>query len=186
MSSPRTQAARRTRISELLEETSIRSQEELRSRLASEGFDVTQATVSRDLLELGAVKAVDGQGGIAYRLPEDSAGTRQGRGQGARAAGVHRAARAFQDLVVSVDHSANIVVVRTPPGGAQYLASTIDRSHWDSVLGTVAGDDTVFLVTRDARGGASVAAEILALAQARGDSRMTGTAGASARRGGSR
>ena len=166
MSSPRTQAARRTRVSELLETSPIRSQEELRSRLAAEGFDVTQATVSRDLLELGATKADDGAGGTAYRLPDHAEG------------GAHRAARAFQDLVVSVDHSANIVVVRTPPGGAQYLASTIDRSHWDAVLGTVAGDDTVFLVTRDAKGGAAVEAEILALAQARGDAGATRTKGA--------
>ena len=66
-----------------------------------------------------------------------------------------------------MDHSANIVVVRTPPGGAQYLASAFDRAQWKPVLGTVAGDDTVFLVTRGGNAGSDVAAEILAMAEGR-------------------
>ena len=66
-------------------------------------------------------------------------------------------------MLVGVDSSANIVVLRTPPGGAQYLASAIDRSDWPDVIGTVAGDDTVILVTRAPDGGAAVAAAILGL-----------------------
>jgi transcriptional regulator of arginine metabolism len=72
-----------------------------------------------------------------------------------------------QDVLVGVDSSANIVVLRTPPGGAQYLASAIDRSDWPDIIGTVAGDDTVLLVSRDRDGGADVAAAILGLVEPR-------------------
>lgn len=170
MSSPKTQAARRIRVAELLSAQSIHSQEELRSLLAEEGFAVTQATLSRDLVDLGAIKLADGDGRHVYAL-----GSTRGDEPGVD---TQRTARAFHDLVVSVDHSANIVVVRTPPGGAQYLASTIDRAQWEAVIGTVAGDDTVFLVTRDPRGGATVAAHVLDLAQSRaGDPRASGRKG---------
>lgn len=78
-----------------------------------------------------------------------------------------RLARAAHELVVSVESSGNIVVVRTPPGGAQYLASAFDRALWAEILGSVAGDDTVLLVTRGVDAGASVAAEILTMAEGR-------------------
>jgi len=159
MSSPRTQAARRTRIGEVLASRSIHSQEELRAVLAQEGFRVTQATLSRDLVDLGAIKVARDDGRASYTLPADT-GPEVGVEMG-------RLARAAHELVVSVDHSANIVVVRTPPGGAQYLASAFDRAQYAPILGTVAGDDTVFLVTRGADGGGVVAAEILAMAEGR-------------------
>lgn len=159
MSSPRTQAARRTRIGELLSARSIHSQEELRAVLAQEGFTVTQATLSRDLVDLGAVKVARDDSRAVYTLPAD-AGVDAGAEMG-------RLTRAAHELVVSVDHSGNIVVVRTPPGGAQYLASAFDRAQWEPVLGTVAGDDTVFLVTRGVDAGGFVAAEILAMAEGR-------------------
>lgn len=158
MTAPRTQMARRTRIAEILTMRDVHSQGELREILAAEGFSVTQATVSRDLVDLGAAKRiVDGR--AVYSLAPDGAveaGSEMGR-----------LGRAIHELVVAVDSSANIVVIRTPPGGAQYLASSIDRSLWPSVLGTVAGDDTVFLVTRDSAGGVQVAAEILGMAEGR-------------------
>ena len=78
-----------------------------------------------------------------------------------------RLARAVHELAVSVEHSLNIVVVRTPPGGAQYLASAFDGAHWGSILGTVAGDDTVLMVTRGADAGAEVAEAIVAMAEGR-------------------
>ena len=159
MTSPRTQAARRTRIAEILATRSIHSQEELRSVLAAEGFDVTQATLSRDLDDLGAVKVAHDRERATYVIPAD-AGHESG-------SDLTRLMRAASELVVSVDHSANIVVVRTPPGGAQYLASSFDRAQWHPVIGTVAGDDTVFLVTRGADAGSEVAAEILAMAEGR-------------------
>ena len=159
MTAPRTQAARRTRIGEVLATRSIHSQEELRSALAEEGFAVTQATLSRDLLDLGAIKVANGDGRSVYVLAAE--------GGHEATAEMSRLARAAHELVVSVDHSANIVVVRTPPGGAQYLASAFDRAQWQPVIGTVAGDGTVLLVTRGASAGADVAGEILAMAEGR-------------------
>ena len=162
MSSPRTQAARRTRIVEILAACSIHSQEQLRTALAEDGFTVTQATLSRDLLELGAVKVPDGEGRGAYAVaPEQSSDRPEA------AVEATRLSRALHELAVSVDHSLNIVVVRTPPGGAQYLASAFDTAHWGSILGTVAGDDTVLIVTRGAEAGADVAESILAMAEGR-------------------
>ncbi|MGI9197580.1 MAG: arginine repressor [Candidatus Nanopelagicales bacterium] len=159
MTAPRTQAARRTRIGEMLAARSIHSQEELRTALAEEGFAVTQATLSRDLVDLGATKVPNGDGRAVYALTAD--------GGHESTAEMSRLTRAAHELVVSVDHSANVVVVRTPPGGAQYLASAFDRAQWDPVIGTVAGDDTVLLVTRGADAGAEVAGEILAMAEGR-------------------
>lgn len=162
MSSPRTQAARRTRILEILAARSIRSQEELRAALAEEGLAVTQATLSRDLIDLGAVKVPDGTGRTAYALSAEHAAARP-----EASAETMRLGRALHELAVSVDHSLNIVVVRTPPGGAQYLASAFDGAHWGSILGTVAGDDTVIVVTRGVEAGSEVAEAILAMAEGR-------------------
>jgi transcriptional regulator of arginine metabolism len=159
VTAPRTQAARRTLIAEVITRQRIHSQEELRTALASEGFAVTQATLSRDLVDLGAVKLPNGDGRSVYALPADRPVE--------VAAEAHRLARAVHELAVSVEHSLNIVVVRTPPGGAQYLASAFDGAHWGSILGTVAGDDTVLIVTRGADAGAEVAEAIVAMAEGR-------------------
>lgn len=158
MTTPRTQLARRTRIANLLAGGQVHSQEELRALLLRDGIAVTQATLSRDLLELGASKVAGADGRQVYLL---HAGGPEGSAE------LSRLSRTVHELVVSVECSANIVVVRTPPGAAQYLASALDRSRWDAVLGTVAGDDTVFLVTRDPDGGAAVCAELLAMAEGR-------------------
>lgn len=162
MSSPRTQAARRTRIVEVLGTRSIHSQEELRTVLAEEGFSVTQATLSRDLVELGAVKVPAGDGRGAYAVTSEQPPDRP-----EAAVESTRLARALHELAVSIEHSLNIVVVRTPPGGAQYLASAFDGAHWGPILGTVAGDDTVLIVTRGVDAGAEVAESILAMAEGR-------------------
>jgi transcriptional regulator of arginine metabolism len=167
MSSPRTQAARRTRIIDALSSRSIQSQEELRAVLADEGFTVTQATLSRDLVDLGAVKVSNGDARSVYALPSEPNGTRPEAAVEAAPVGLTRLARALHELAVSVDHSLNIVVVRTPPGGAQYLASAFDGAHWGSILGTVAGDDTVLIVTRGVEAGAEVAGAILGMAEGR-------------------
>lgn len=159
MTAPRTQAARRTVIAEVITRQRIHSQEELRTALASEGFAVTQATLSRDLVDLGAVKVPHGDGRSVYALPADRPSE--------PAVDANRLARAVHELAVSVEHSVNIVVVRTPPGGAQYLASAFDGAHWGSILGTVAGDDTVLIVTRGADAGAEVAEAIVAMAEGR-------------------
>ena len=162
MTAPRTQTARRTLIADVLTRESIHSQEELRAALAEHGFEVTQATLSRDLVDLGAVKVSNGDGRSVYALPAESPTERPDT-----TVESGRLARALHELAVSVDHSLNIVVVRTPPGGAQYLASAFDGSHWGAILGTVAGDDTVLIVTRGADAGAEVAEAVLAMAEGR-------------------
>ena len=132
--------------------------------LAADGFAVIQATLSRDLDELGAVKVTTERGDQVYAVPAEGGDT---RAQAPDTESVARLAKVAQDVLVGVDSSANIVVLRTPPGGAQYLASAIDRSDWPDVIGTVAGDDTVILITRAATGGAAVATAILGLVEPR-------------------
>lgn len=160
MSVVRTKAARHQSIVALLSRVLVRSQVQLAELLGAEGFHVTQATLSRDLDELGAVKVATESGDQVYAVPAEGGDTRPHAPDSESAA---RLAKVAQDVLVGVDSSANIVVLRTPPGGAQYLASAIDRSDWPDVIGTVAGDDTVILITRDPEGGAAVAAAILGL-----------------------
>ncbi len=164
MSIPHTKAARHRRIVELLDRVPVASQSVLAQLLGADGFVVTQATLSRDLDELGAVKVATPSGDLVYAVPAEGGDSRP---QAPDADSVTRLARVAQEVLVSVDSSANIVVLRTPPGGAQYLASMIDRSDWPEVIGTVAGDDTVLLVTRAADGAAGVAAAILGLVEPR-------------------
>jgi transcriptional regulator of arginine metabolism len=164
MTLPTTKAARHRRIAELLDRTEVGSQAALAALLAADGFAVTQATLSRDLDELGAVKVATQAGDLVYAVPAEGGDS---RAHAPEADGTARLAKVAQDVLVSVEHSANIVVLRTPPGGAQYLASAIDRSDWPEVIGTVAGDDTVLLITRAPTGGAAVAAAILALVEPR-------------------
>lgn len=159
MTAPRTQAARRSLIAQVITRQCIHSQAELRTALASEGFAVTQATLSRDLVDLGAVKVPNGDGRSVYALPAERPAE--------PSADAGRLARAVHELAVSVEQSLNIVVVHTPPGGAQYLASAFDGADWGSILGTVAGDDTVLIVTRGTDAGAEVAEAIVALAEGR-------------------
>jgi transcriptional regulator of arginine metabolism len=160
MTIPNTRAARHRRIVELLDRVPVASQAALAELLADDGFAVTQATLSRDLDELGAVKVATDSGEQVYAVPAEGGDTRRHAPDADTTA---RLAKVAQDVLVGVDSSANIVVLRTPPGGAQYLASAIDRSDWPDVIGTVAGDDTVILITRAPDGGAAVAAAILGL-----------------------
>lgn len=148
-----TRAGRLARIGEILNARQVRSQVELRQLLADEGIEATQATLSRDLDELGAVKlrAPDGGAGV-YVVPED--GSRQVPGI---AGGTDRLARLLSDLLVSTDSSGNTAVLRTPPGAAQYLASALDRANLADVAGTIAGDDTVFVLVREPMTGAQLA-----------------------------
>jgi transcriptional regulator of arginine metabolism len=164
MTIPNTKAARHRRIVELLDHVEVGSQAALAQLLAADGFTVTQATLSRDLDELGAVKVTAASGELVYAVPAEGGDSRP---QAPDADAAARLARVAQDVLVGVDSSANIVVLRTPPGGAQYLASAIDRSAWPEVIGTVAGDDTVLLVTRSPDGGAQIAAAILGLVEPR-------------------
>ena len=151
-------ASRLALIQEIISGNNISSQAEIVLQLARKGVSVTQATLSRDLEILGAVKIVKGSAGLCYAIPDDGTGAPITRD-------ASRLARAMTELAASVDYSANIVVVRTSPGAASYLASTIDRSGLNSIIGTVAGDDTVMLITRDPVGGATVCQELQDLAR---------------------
>ena len=151
-------ASRLALIQDLISAGDISSQGELVSLLSKKGVKVTQATLSRDLEILGAIKIQNGTAGLCYAIPDDGSGTPITRDSS-------RLGRAMSELAAGIDFSANIVVVRTSPGAASYLASTIDRSGLESIIGTVAGDDTVMLITRDPDGGASVCHELQELAK---------------------
>jgi transcriptional regulator of arginine metabolism len=150
-----TKAQRQHQIARLLAGHAISSQGQLVEVLAADGVIATQATVSRDLEELGAVKVRIPGGTMAYALPEH---TREG------AAPDDHLRRVMGDFVVEVAHSANLVVLRTPPGSAHVVASALDRSSLPDVLGTVAGDDPLILVCSEQVGGSRVAAELATLA----------------------
>ena len=160
-----TKTARRQRIVDLLGHHRVRSQSELAALLAAEGVVVTQATLSRDLDELGAIK-LRAPDGLVYAVPAEG-GDRTPVPYPDAHAGLTRLARLCEELLVSADSSGNLVVLRTPPGAAQYLASAVDHTVLPQVIGTVAGDDTVLLVCREPLGGAEVAATFLALAEGR-------------------
>ena len=147
-----TRAGRQARIVALLSSRSVHSQSELAALLGDEGIEVTQATLSRDLEELGAVKlrGADGGSGV-YVVPEDGSPVRGVSG------GTERVSRLLGDLLVSTDASGNLAVLRTPPGAAHYLASAIDRAALPDVVGTVAGDDTILVVAREPMTGGQLA-----------------------------
>ena len=187
MTTPLTKTARHARIADILAREQVRSQEELADLLERyAGVHVTQATLSRDLDELGIVRLRSG-GALVYSLPEEPGGPGShpggpgsplgsgGSQSGARVAGVSgsesphdaRLARYLGELMTSAEASANLVVLRTPAGAAPFLASVIDHAALPSVLGTVAGDDTVLLIARDPAGGDAVAADFLRLASRR-------------------
>ena len=161
MTTPLTKTARHARIADILAREQVRSQEELADLLERyAGVHVTQATLSRDLDELGIVRLRSG-GALVYSLPEEPGGP--GSQSGARAESPHdaRLARYLGELMTSAEASANLVVLRTPAGAAQFLASVIDHAALPAVLGTVAGDDTVLLIARDPAGGDALAADFL-------------------------
>ncbi len=162
---PPTKAARQARIAAVLATASVRSQTELGRLLAAEGVEVAQATLSRDLEEIGAVKVRRPGNGTVYALNADEA-----PGPVLRAltdANEGKVSRLAAELLISAEASANLVVLHTPPGAAALLASAVDRAGLDDVLGTVAGDDTVLLIARDPHGGARLATRLRAMAGTR-------------------
>ena len=199
---PSTKASRQAWVAATLADRQVRSQEELARLLNERGVPITQATLSRDLEELGAVRVRAADGSLVYALPGEPggpgshpglpstagsagpAGSADPVGAGAAAGpaggetgtataagtappGGPRLARVAAELLISAEASANMVVLRTPAGAAQFLASVMDHAAWPSILGTVAGDDTVLVITRDPAGGADLAAQLLALAERR-------------------
>ena len=195
--SPVTKAARQAQIADILTRARVRSQEELADLLAQRGVKVTQATLSRDLEELGAVRLRGAGGTLVYALPGDPGGpgSRPGGLPGPPAGsppgpaaqpgppgswpGAWLSGRADEgasgtlarvgpEMLLSAEASANLVVLRTPAGAAQFLASAIDHAGWPSILGTVAGDDTVLVISRKPAGGNELAESLLRLAERRG------------------
>ena len=162
---PATKNARHQRIVELVSQHEVRSQGELAELLAENGVRVTQATLSRDLVELDAVKVRAQSGALVYAVPGEG-GDRRPRAPQETAAASHRLARLCGELLVSAEASANLVVLRTPPGAAQFLASAFDRTELPEVLGTIAGDDTVLVIGRDPAGGDDLARRFLTMAEA--------------------
>jgi transcriptional regulator of arginine metabolism len=216
---PVTKTARHARIAAILARQQVRSQEELADLLERyASVHVTQATLSRDLDELGVVRLRAVGGGLVYALPEEPGGpgsrpggalglaeadaggpgyeadpsadhpsaehppsSRSAQGPSSRSAQAPssrsghsgesaqsaRLSRYLGELLASAEASANLVVLRTPAGAAQFLASVIDHGALPDILGTVAGDDTVLVIARDPAGGDALAAEFLRLAARR-------------------
>lgn len=142
-------------VGKLLAQHAVASQEQLVALLADEGVTATQATVSRDLDDLGAIKVRAGGGDTVYAIPELPKDQR---------APEDHLRRALGDWVVEVASSGNLVVLRTPPGTANVVGSALDRSGLPEVLGTVAGDDTLLVVVAEGLTGAQVATQLRELA----------------------
>jgi transcriptional regulator of arginine metabolism len=160
---PLTKSARQQQIVELLATAEVRSQAELADLLHASGVTVTQATLSRDLVELDAVKVRAPSGQLVYAVPGEG-GDRRPVLAHESAASEARLARLAGELLVSAEASANLVVLRTPPGAAQFLASALDKAELGTVLGTIAGDDTVLVISREPKGGDALAQRLLSLA----------------------
>lgn len=153
---PASASARRAKAVALVQSGLVHSQSDLVGLLAKAGYKVTQATASRDLEDIGALRGRSNDGLVIYQLHNDEAQS------------LVRVISLPSELILSIESSANLAVVRTPPGGAQLLASALDgaRSHGQlaSVIGTIAGDDTVLLISRRSSGGAALAKELQKIA----------------------
>jgi transcriptional regulator of arginine metabolism len=130
---------RQKAIAELIRAEPLGSQEEVTARLGAIGFSVTQATVSRDLDQMGAVKVKRG-GSLSYALPDQL---------GANDWAAARLRRIFQEWVLSIEPAGNLLVVKTPPGSAHLVGLALDQAKLDEVAGTICGDDTLFVAVND-------------------------------------
>jgi transcriptional regulator of arginine metabolism len=164
---PQTRAGRRQLVLDILGRQSVRSQGELLEILSRKGFDVAQATLSRDLVELGAVKVREGKT-LVYAVPGQG-GDRTARVAPGLDEVSSRLRRQCEELLVTARASANLVVVRTPSGAANYLASALDHANEPDILGTIAGDDTIMIITSGALQSRAVVRRLLALAGSRED-----------------
>lgn len=131
-------AKRHAKIFDLIKQNNINTQEELLGYLKADGFDVTQATVSRDIKELRLVKTLSSDGKYIYTT-----------GNEASIDFSSKFYNMFSDSVTSVDYAMNLVVIKCYVGMAQAVCASMDALHWESVLGTIAGDDTILVVTRN-------------------------------------
>ena len=145
-------SARRAKAIALIQSEVIHSQSDLVVALKKSVYRVTQATASRDLEEIGAVRTRGKDGESIYKINDSSDDA------------LSRINPVPSKLILSVDHSANLAVIHTPPGAAQFVASSLDHAHLTGVIGTIAGDDTIILVSKKATGGAQLAKELLTYA----------------------
>lgn len=143
---PATRAARLSAIEEALARHVVTSQTQLSQILADEGIEVTQATLSRDLDEMNATKTRLADGTVAYAVGETGGETHD---PSVVARAEQQMGRVLSGLVTSVAAANNLVVIHTPSGAAQYVASVIDKQPVDGILGTIAGDDTVMAICAD-------------------------------------
>lgn len=150
-----TKARRQQLITRFIEQHEVGNQAQLVEMLLSEHLSATQATVSRDLDELGAIKVRTVSGSSVYALPEFAPD---------RVAPLEQLRRVMGEWVGEVTSSSNLVVVRTPPGCAHVVASALDRSAVDGLIGTVAGDDTVICIAGESSTGQRLAAHLRQLA----------------------
>ena len=139
---------RQRAVADLIRANALASQDEVAARLAGLGFEVTQATVSRDLEQLGALK-VRRDGRISYTLPE-----------AVRSSASPRLASVFREWVRSVEPAANLVVIRTPPGSAHLIGVALDNSDLAEIVGTICGDDTIFVACRSEAEAGALAARL--------------------------
>jgi transcriptional regulator of arginine metabolism len=146
---------RQHRVARLLADHAVTSQAQLVDLLAAEGVAATQATVSRDLEDLGAIKVRVAGGDSVYAIPELPSEQR---------APEDHLRRVFSEWVVEVAHSRNLIVLRTPPGSAHVVGSALDRSGLRGVLGTVAGDDTLIVVVAEDVTGEDMASQLAEMA----------------------
>ncbi len=152
-----TRVVRQARIIELIQRHQIGSQAELADLLAAGGISVSQGTLSKDLLEIGAVRVRNAAGALVYAPPAAEIASDH-------VAHEARLARVCGELLISAAGSANLTVLKTPPGAAQYFASVIDRVANDAILGTIAGDDSILVIARKAAGGEELASWFSAMA----------------------
>lgn len=131
-------ARRQMKVQEIISKEIIRTQEDLAEKLHLAGFDVTQATVSRDIKEMGLIKVPYAGDDYRYAISTEVHSTNLN----------DRFKRLMRETVVSINDSENLIVIKTIPGNAQALAAVLDKSNWEEVIGTVAGDDTILLVIK--------------------------------------
>ena len=155
MKYPDSKTARQHVIEELIVNRKISSQNELLTLLKSKGFDITQTTLSRDLDEMNAVKSSKTDGKNFYTIKKKSADILQNSKDTRQ-----KLEKSLAEFVISVDSSANLAIIHTPAGAAQYVASLIDQSAIEKVIATIAGDNTVLVVTKGIEDGRKVASQI--------------------------
>lgn len=169
MTAPMTAAARRARLISILESGEYASQDAVRSALLAEGISVTQATVSRDLDSIGAVKRHAADGTVRYEVISPSVATIPS----AQRAGWDALVRVATETLLDAEAAVNIAVLRTPPGAAHYLAGFVDRTSVEGVVGSVAGDDTVIVVMTTAEAATAFCDRLVRLASAGAQERRT-------------